>query len=135
MNEKEAAESICDIIRTTGENGQTMMTEALALFFDKEFGSKNERKDWPTQKRRDGSKFPKAKYGLLDSCRRVSRERRAAAGNNALTGTRQERRAPSPDEAGDSAISEDAVNAQGQMRRPQCGVRSLASGQTCVARP
>jgi hypothetical protein len=42
MNEEEAAESICDIIRTTGEDGRTMMIGALALFFDKEFGSKDE---------------------------------------------------------------------------------------------
>jgi predicted transcriptional regulator len=42
MNEKEAAESICDIIKSTGEDGQTMMIDALAMFFDKEFGSKDE---------------------------------------------------------------------------------------------
>ncbi len=42
MNEKEAADSICDIIRTTGESGQTIKMDALALFFDKEFGSKDE---------------------------------------------------------------------------------------------
>jgi hypothetical protein len=42
MNEKEAADSICDIIRSTGENGQTIKMDALALFFDEEFGSKDE---------------------------------------------------------------------------------------------
>jgi len=79
MNEKEAAESICDIIRTTGEDGRTMMIGALAMFFDKKFGSKDEfAEGLAYAKRRDGSKFPKAKYGLLVSCRRVSRERRAA---------------------------------------------------------
>jgi hypothetical protein len=69
VNEKEAAESICDIIRTTGEDGRTMMIGALAMFFDKEFGSKDEFAEGLAYAEKAGRiKFPKAKYGLLERC-------------------------------------------------------------------